>query len=163
MMSISSNTTPGVLALTVSAVDGPSEPFAHVHARRRSPNDRNRLAGLLVERPQLVAIREEHAIAGDDDAAMTEALVGGLPSLGSNVHSSRPVAASSAKTRSLGVVAYSTPSTTIGFACISDPGNSSCVSYVHATCSSRDVRRRDLIERRVVRVVVAAAVDWPVD
>jgi hypothetical protein len=30
-----------------------------------------------------------------------------------------------AMTRSVGVVAYSTPSTTIGFDCISEPGNSS--------------------------------------
>jgi len=47
--------------------------------------------------------------------------------------SAAPVAASSANTRSLGDVAYSTPSMTIGFACISEPWNSSRVAYVHAT------------------------------
>ena len=63
--------------------------------------------------------------------------VGGTPAFGSKRQSSRPVAASSANTCTLGVVAYSTPSTTTGLACISDPLNSSCVSYVHATFSCR--------------------------
>ena len=55
------------------------------------------------------------------------------PLVGSKRQSSLPVAASSANTCSLGVVAYSTPSITTGLACISEPLNSSCVSYVHAT------------------------------
>jgi hypothetical protein len=38
-------------------------------------------------------------------------------------------------TCSFGVVAYSTPSTTTGFACISEPVNASPVSNVHATFS----------------------------
>ncbi len=59
--------------------------------------------------------------------------VGAAPALGSNVHRSFPVAASRANTRSFGVVPKSTPSMTMGFVCISDPGNSSWVAKVQAT------------------------------
>ena len=61
--------------------------------------------------------------------------VGPRPAFGSKLHSSRPVAAFSANTRSFGLVPYSTPSTITGLVCISDPANASRVSYVHATRS----------------------------
>ena len=80
-------------------------------------------------------MRDEHTIAMHDDAAVTETAGARRRHVRIEVHNSRPVAASSAMTRSFGVVAYSTPSMTIGFDCISEPGNSSCVSYVHATFS----------------------------
>src|SRR5215469_1208623 len=58
-----------------------------------------------------------------------------FPSFGSNAQRSFPVAASSAITRSLGVVAYRIPLTTSGLHCISEPGNASPVSKVQATWS----------------------------
>ena len=58
-----------------------------------------------------------------------------FPWVGSKLHSSFPVAASSAKARCRGDIAYRTPSITIGLDCISDPSKASFVSYVHATCS----------------------------
>ena len=51
-----------------------------------------------------------------------------LPPLGSNFQISRPVAALTATTFSVGVVAYSTPSMTIGLLCISEPLNASLLS-----------------------------------
>src|SRR5262249_2243650 len=54
---------------------------------------------------------------------------------GSKLQRSLPVAPSSAISRSLGVVAYNTPSTMIGLHCISDPLNSSPVLNVQATVS----------------------------
>jgi hypothetical protein len=54
---------------------------------------------------------------------------------GSNVHSSRPVAASSATAFRLGVVTYMTPFTTTGLACIVERGVASPVRYVQTGCS----------------------------
>ena len=48
--------------------------------------------------------------------------------VGSKLHRGAPVAASSAKTRSFGEVAYSTPCATTGWHCISEPANASPVS-----------------------------------
>jgi hypothetical protein len=59
----------------------------------------------------------------------------GASPLGSNVQSSRTVTAFSAITFMVGVVAYNTPPTTMGLLCISQPGNASPESEVHATFS----------------------------
>jgi hypothetical protein len=50
------------------------------------------------------------------------------PPLGSNFQISFPFAASTATTFNVGVVAYSTPSMTMGLLCISDAREASCES-----------------------------------
>ena len=56
-----------------------------------------------------------------------------VPPLGSYFHTSLPVAAFTATTCIVGVVAYSTPSTTTGLLCISEAVKWSPLSNVHAT------------------------------
>ena len=71
-ISTSSNTTPGVLALTLSPSAGLPRPSRRVDASRRAER-RNRQAGGLVERDEEVAVGDEHAVGVHGHAAMPEA------------------------------------------------------------------------------------------
>ena len=162
MMSKSSKTTPGVLALTdMRSVGRPSPARRSTHPL--SPNDGIGLPDFPVERVELVAIREDHAIAGDDHAAMPEPL------------RRRPAA-----------VRIEAPELFAGRGVEREHAQLGRRRVQHAVDHDRirlhlripelvvrlvrprhlqlaDVLRRDLVQRRVVRVVGVAAVDGPVD
>jgi hypothetical protein len=136
MMSMSSKTTPGVLALTVTPAMVRSSP-ARMSTAPLSPNVGMGTPVFLSSAQSLFRYVKSTRSPVTTTPRCRKRLTGGLPPFGSNVHRWRPVAASSAMICNFGVSAYSTPSMTMGFACISESFISSCVSYVHATLSCR--------------------------
>ncbi len=134
MMYRSSKTTPGELALTVTPSIRRPSPLRR-STRPESPKERIGLPVRLSSAHNQLRCVKRRRSPITVTPRWRNRCEDCLPKVGSKLQSSRPVAASSAMTRNLGVVAYSTPSMTIGFDCISEPLKSSWVSYVHATAS----------------------------
>jgi hypothetical protein len=88
------------------------------------------LTGLAINGPQPAPVIEEHAVAGPRRPGAGRA---GSAVLGW-IEPSSACRGVQREHLQFGDVAYSTPSMTIGFACISEPENSSRVWYVQATC-----------------------------
>ena len=103
-ISRSSNTTPGVLALTLTLATGRSNPSRR-STRPSAPNDVIGWPVLPVERPQEIAIGHEHSIGVHGDTAMTKSGTRGRTAARIELPDLAPVSALRATTFIVGVVA----------------------------------------------------------